>query len=144
MVAWKKFKERVFSSGIEAGLRQTAWKFLLGFYLYDSTLAERKALLTAKRVEYARMKSQWRTLNDEQASRSALRPCCLQNITSVTSNACKEMVLLQLQMSASAAALNGKQVTVHRFPQPQRPFQHAHKAAKSMFAAAKQLAAYQP
>lgn len=78
MVGWKKFKERVFSSGIEAGLRQTAWKFLLGFYLYDSTLAERKALLTAKRAEYARMKSQWRTLNDEQASRLALQPCCPQ------------------------------------------------------------------
>ena len=69
MVGWKKFKERVFSSGIEPSLRQTAWKFLLGFYSYDSTLAERRAQLASKRAEYARMKSQWRTLNDEQASR---------------------------------------------------------------------------
>jgi len=69
MVGWKKFKERVFSNGIEPSLRQTAWKFLLGFYSYDSTLAERRAQLASKRAEYARMKSQWRTLNDEQASR---------------------------------------------------------------------------
>ncbi|DBB08963.1 TPA: hypothetical protein ACH3X3_007597 [Trebouxia sp. C0006] len=71
MVGWKKFKERVFSSGIEPSLRQTAWTFLLGFYSYDSTLAERRAQLASKRAEYARMKCQWRTLNDEQASRNA-------------------------------------------------------------------------
>jgi hypothetical protein len=74
MVGWKKFKERVFSSGIEPSLRQTAWKFLLGFYSYDSTLAERRAQLASKRAEYARMKCQWRTLNDEQASRCAANP----------------------------------------------------------------------
>ncbi len=69
MVGWKKFKERVFSSGIEPSLRQKAWKFLLGFYPYNSTLAERSALCKAKKAEYLRMKSQWKTLNDEQASR---------------------------------------------------------------------------
>ena len=69
LVRWKTFKERVFSSGIEPSLRQLAWKFLLGFYPYDSTTAEREALLVAKTKEYGRMRSQWQTMNEEQASR---------------------------------------------------------------------------
>ena len=66
---WKTFKERVFSSGIEPDLRQVAWKFLLSFYPHDSTRAQREALVKAKDKEYARMRSQWQTLNEEQASR---------------------------------------------------------------------------
>lgn len=71
MVGWKTFKERVFSSGIEPSLRQKAWKYLLGFYAYDSTRADRRTLRRKKKAEYERMKAQWVTLNDEQASRFA-------------------------------------------------------------------------
>lgn len=69
MVGWKAFKERVFSSGIEPSLRQKAWKYLLGFYPFDSTRAERRSLRAKRRAEYARMKAQWATLNEEQTSR---------------------------------------------------------------------------
>ena len=69
LVGWKKFKERVFTSGIEPSLRQKAWKFLLGFYRYDSTRMERRALRKAKKAEYERMKAQWRTMNEEQTNR---------------------------------------------------------------------------
>lgn len=71
MVGWKTFKERVFTSGIEPSLRQKAWKYLLGFYSYDITRADRRTLRSKKKAEYARMKAQWSTLNAEQASRSA-------------------------------------------------------------------------
>lgn len=69
LVRWAAFKERVFSSGIEPSLRQLAWKFLLGVYPHDSTRQERAALLSKKVREYERMRAQWQTLNEEQASR---------------------------------------------------------------------------
>lgn len=69
LVRWAAFKERVFSSGIEPSLRQLAWKFLLGVYPHDSTRLERAALLSKKVREYERMRAQWQTLNEEQASR---------------------------------------------------------------------------
>lgn len=66
---WKAFKERVFSSGIEASLRQLAWKFLLGVFPPDSTRIEREAFLKDKNREYEILRSQWQTMNEEQASR---------------------------------------------------------------------------
>lgn len=60
----------MFSSGIEPSLRQQAWKFLLGVYPHDSTRLEREALLSKRNREYERMRSQWQTMNEEQASRS--------------------------------------------------------------------------
>ena len=71
LVRWDKFKERVFSSGVEPSLRQKAWKFLLGFYSHDSSRVERKALRKAKKEQYKNMKLQWKILecDEEQASR---------------------------------------------------------------------------
>lgn len=69
LVRWKAFKERVFSSGIEASLRQVAWKFLLGVFPPDSTRAERETFLKDKNCEYEILRLQWQTMNEEQASR---------------------------------------------------------------------------
>ena len=77
LVRWAAFKERVFSSGIEPSLRQLAWKFLLGVYPPDSTRLEREALLSKKNREYERMRSQWQTMNEEQASRSERQLHCM-------------------------------------------------------------------
>ncbi|KAL3149387.1 hypothetical protein ABBQ32_002188 [Trebouxia sp. C0010 RCD-2024] len=71
LVRWKAFKERVFSSGIEASLRQVAWKFLLGVFPPDSTRAERETFLKDKNCEYEILRLQWQTMNEEQASRNA-------------------------------------------------------------------------
>ncbi|KAK9814540.1 hypothetical protein WJX72_007608 [[Myrmecia] bisecta] len=71
LVDEKGFRQRVFYSGVEPGLRREAWKFLLGFYPMDSTAKQRAALLDAKRREYEQLKAQWTTITDAQAAMHA-------------------------------------------------------------------------
>ena len=65
-------RQRVFHSGVEPGLRKEAWKFLLGFYSFGSTHAERAGLRADKQAEYARLKAQWTSITEAQAARCAL------------------------------------------------------------------------
>lgn len=66
---WKVI--RMFLQGIEPSLRSEVWKFLLGYYPWESTLVERKELRDSKVEEYFRMKLQWRSLSNDQESRFA-------------------------------------------------------------------------
>ncbi|KAL8916297.1 MAG: hypothetical protein Q9172_006368 [Xanthocarpia lactea] len=54
-------KERVFFGGLDPtdGVRKEAWLFLLGFYAWDSTAEERKAVLHSKRDEFVKLKGAW-------------------------------------------------------------------------------------
>ena len=52
-------------------IRSEVWKFLLGYYPWESTLVERKELRDQKVEEYFRMKLQWRSLSAKQESRFA-------------------------------------------------------------------------
>ena len=54
-------KERIFHGGLDTGdgVRKEAWLFLLGVYEWDSTAAERKALINSKRDEFIRLKGAW-------------------------------------------------------------------------------------
>ena len=61
----------MFLQGIEPSLRSEVWKFLLGYYPWESTLVERKELRDSKVEEYFRMKLQWRSLSNDQESRFA-------------------------------------------------------------------------
>ena len=45
------------------------WKFLLGFYEWDSTAEERNRVRSEKVAEYHRMRSQWRSISVEQEER---------------------------------------------------------------------------
>eukprot|EP00252_Welwitschia_mirabilis_P020499 TRINITY_DN5046_c0_g1_i3.p1 TRINITY_DN5046_c0_g1~~TRINITY_DN5046_c0_g1_i3.p1 ORF type:complete len:672 (+),score=142.29 TRINITY_DN5046_c0_g1_i3:181-2196(+) len=65
----KAFRKRIFYGGIEHGLRQEVWKFLLGYYLFDSTYEERQHLSSTKREEYHVLKSQWQSVTPSQAKR---------------------------------------------------------------------------
>jgi hypothetical protein len=47
------------------------WKFLLGYYNFDSTHTMRKALVVKKREEYRVLKSQWQSVSEDQAKRFA-------------------------------------------------------------------------
>ncbi|CAM6103717.1 unnamed protein product [Calypogeia fissa] len=67
----KALKKRIFHGGLEPGLRPQVWKFLLGYFLFDSTYAEREVLVMQKREEYAVLKAQWQTVSEEQAKRFA-------------------------------------------------------------------------
>ncbi|KAM5132067.1 TBC1 domain family member 17 isoform 2-T2 [Mantella aurantiaca] len=65
-------KKRIFSGGLCSGLRKDAWKFLLGYYPWDSTAEERKALVRRKTDEYFRMKLQWKSVSEDQERRNCL------------------------------------------------------------------------
>ncbi|ONK78949.1 uncharacterized protein A4U43_C01F1330 [Asparagus officinalis] len=65
----KALRKRIFYGGVEHGLRKEIWKFLLGYYAYDSTFAEREYLAAVKKLEYETIKSQWQNISEAQARR---------------------------------------------------------------------------
>ncbi|PKA50622.1 hypothetical protein AXF42_Ash017961 [Apostasia shenzhenica] len=62
-------RKRIFYGGIEPNARKEVWKFLLGYYLYDSTYAEREYLDSVKKSEYDCLKSQWQSISTAQVRR---------------------------------------------------------------------------
>ncbi|XP_029015069.1 TBC1 domain family member 17 [Betta splendens] len=68
----EKIKELVFRGGITPSLRKEIWKFLLGFYPWNSTTKEREDMLRVKTDEYFRMKVQWKSVSEEQEMRNSL------------------------------------------------------------------------
>uniref|UniRef100_V9KEN0 TBC1 domain family member 15 n=1 Tax=Callorhinchus milii TaxID=7868 RepID=V9KEN0_CALMI len=68
----EELKRKIFRGGLSHNVRREVWKFLLGYYPWDSTTEERKALLKAKTDEYFRMKLQWKSVTEDQESRNSL------------------------------------------------------------------------
>ncbi|XP_036945827.1 TBC1 domain family member 17 [Acanthopagrus latus] len=68
----EKVKELVFKGGVTPPLRKEVWKFLLGFYPWNSTAKEREDILRVKTDEYFRMKVQWKSVSEEQEMRNSL------------------------------------------------------------------------
>ncbi|XP_074521317.1 TBC1 domain family member 15 [Halichoeres trimaculatus] len=64
-------KLSIFKGGLCHSLRKEAWKFLLGYFPWDSTLEERKTLQRNKTDEYFRMKLQWKSVSEEQERRNS-------------------------------------------------------------------------
>uniref|UniRef100_A0A8C7L231 TBC1 domain family, member 15 n=1 Tax=Oncorhynchus kisutch TaxID=8019 RepID=A0A8C7L231_ONCKI len=71
-----QLKKIIFKGGLCHAVRKEAWKFLLGYYPWDSTYDERKGQQRRKTDEYFRMKLQWKSVSEEQERRnSRLRDC---------------------------------------------------------------------
>uniref|UniRef100_A0A8C2D6C1 TBC1 domain family member 15 n=1 Tax=Cyprinus carpio TaxID=7962 RepID=A0A8C2D6C1_CYPCA len=68
----QKVKKLVFRGGIDPSQRKEVWKFLLGFYPWNSTTKEREDILRVKTDEYFRMKVQWKSVSEEQEMRNSL------------------------------------------------------------------------
>ncbi|XP_067087930.1 TBC1 domain family member 17 [Osmerus mordax] len=68
----QRIKDLVFRGGILPSLRKEVWKFLLGFYPWNSTALEREDILRKKTDEYFRMKVQWKSVSEEQEMRNSL------------------------------------------------------------------------
>uniref|UniRef100_A0A6Q2Y7F8 TBC1 domain family member 15 n=1 Tax=Esox lucius TaxID=8010 RepID=A0A6Q2Y7F8_ESOLU len=68
----QRIKELIFRGGITPSLRKDVWKFLLGFYPWNSTVKEREDILRKKTDEYFRMKVQWKSVSEEQEMRNSL------------------------------------------------------------------------
>ncbi|KAL5769038.1 hypothetical protein ACOSP7_015593 [Xanthoceras sorbifolium] len=62
-------RKRIFYGGVEHKLRREVWAFLLGYYAYDSTYAEREYLRSIRKSEYETLKHQWQSISPEQAKR---------------------------------------------------------------------------
>ncbi|KAL6102495.1 tbc1d17 [Pungitius sinensis] len=68
----EKIKEVIFKGGVSPALRKEVWKFLLGFYPWNSTFKEREDIVRIKTDEYFRMKVQWKSVSEEQEMRNSL------------------------------------------------------------------------
>ncbi|EHB12386.1 TBC1 domain family member 15 [Heterocephalus glaber] len=64
-------KQMIFRGGLSHSLRKQAWKFLLGYFPWDSTKEERTQLQKQKTDEYFRMKLQWKSISEEQEKRNS-------------------------------------------------------------------------
>ncbi|KAL9224437.1 hypothetical protein vseg_000467 [Gypsophila vaccaria] len=65
----KALRKRIFYGGVAHELRKEVWPFLLGYYDYNSTYAEREYLRTVKKQDYEIIKLQWQSIFPEQANR---------------------------------------------------------------------------
>ncbi|XP_067110606.1 TBC1 domain family member 15-like isoform X2 [Osmerus mordax] len=65
-----KLKHGIFRGGLSPGMRKEGWRFLLGYFPWDSTLEERTSLTRRKTDEYFRMKLQWRSVSEKQQRRN--------------------------------------------------------------------------
>lgn len=71
MVNVPQLKQAIFKGGLSHSVRKEAWKFLLGYFPWDSTAEERKSLQRNKTDEYFRMKLQWKSVSEEQERRNS-------------------------------------------------------------------------
>lgn len=62
-------KRVIFNGGIADPLRYEAWKYLLNYYPWESTHAERQDIKKTKVEEYFKMKLQWKSISAEQEAR---------------------------------------------------------------------------
>ncbi|XP_030070166.1 TBC1 domain family member 15 [Microcaecilia unicolor] len=66
-----RMKMLMFKGGLCHSLRKEVWKFLLGYFPWDSTKEERHTLQKRKADEYFRMKLQWKSVSEEQEKRNS-------------------------------------------------------------------------
>uniref|UniRef100_Q6DEX7 TBC1 domain family member 15 n=1 Tax=Xenopus tropicalis TaxID=8364 RepID=Q6DEX7_XENTR len=66
-----RIKNMIFKGGLCHALRKEVWKFLLGYFPWDSTREERAHLQKRKTDEYFRMKLQWKSVSEEQENRNS-------------------------------------------------------------------------
>ncbi|XP_054844294.1 TBC1 domain family member 15 [Eublepharis macularius] len=63
-------KQMIFKGGLCHALRKEVWKFLLGYFSWNSTREERTNVQKRKIDEYFRMKLQWKSISEEQEKRN--------------------------------------------------------------------------
>ncbi|KAM9313082.1 TBC1 domain family member 15 [Gastrophryne carolinensis] len=64
-------KNIIFKGGLCHAVRKEAWKFLLGYFPWNSTREERAQIQKRKTDEYFRMKLQWKSVSEEQEKRNS-------------------------------------------------------------------------
>ncbi|XP_048473661.1 TBC1 domain family member 17 isoform X1 [Rhincodon typus] len=69
--AVEELKKKIFKGGLCHSIRREVWKFLLGYYSWDSTAEERRTVVKQKTDEYFRMKLQWKSVTEDQERRNS-------------------------------------------------------------------------
>ncbi|XP_025420279.1 TBC1 domain family member 15-like isoform X2 [Sipha flava] len=64
-----KIKNIIFFGGCEHSIRHEVWKYLLGYYPWNSTRDQRLLIDKQQKIEYERMKVQWMNMSFDQVSR---------------------------------------------------------------------------
>lgn len=59
----------LFFKGVENSIRHEVWKYLLGYYPWNSTREQRILIDKHQKTEYERMKVQWMNMSSDQISR---------------------------------------------------------------------------
>lgn len=65
LLSLKEMKSRIFSRGLDIGVRKFAWPLLLGFLPFDSTFQERERFLERKKEEFERLKEDWKSKEEK-------------------------------------------------------------------------------
>ncbi|OQV22504.1 TBC1 domain family member 15 [Hypsibius exemplaris] len=65
-------KDIIFKGGVELTIRKHVWKYLLGYYDWNSTMEEREGKRNRLSEEYHRMKIQWSTISSDQEKRFSI------------------------------------------------------------------------
>ncbi|CAD5122514.1 DgyrCDS10937 [Dimorphilus gyrociliatus] len=65
----ENLKDIIFRGGVDHSIRKEVWKFLLGYYSWDSNYKSRSDQRKAKVDDYFRMKLQWKSISKEQETR---------------------------------------------------------------------------
>jgi len=67
-----QLKKLIFNGGVEPSIRIDVWKFLLGYYDWNSTYKARTEKRKTRVEDYYRMKLQWKSISDEQKQKFTL------------------------------------------------------------------------
>lgn len=60
---------KIYFKGCEHSIRHEVWKYLLGYYPWNSTREQRLFIDKHQKTEYERMKVQWMNMSSDQISR---------------------------------------------------------------------------
>ena len=60
------FSRKAYYNGFEGSIRTEAWKFLLGFYPFDSTLQDRADIFVQRQHDYSILKTEWITAQEQE------------------------------------------------------------------------------
>uniref|UniRef100_A0A6B2L5E7 Rab-GAP TBC domain-containing protein n=1 Tax=Arcella intermedia TaxID=1963864 RepID=A0A6B2L5E7_9EUKA len=59
-------KKKIFLGGLDPSIRAEAWKYLLDYYPWNSTKAERMSIIEEKKKIYEQVKNQWKSITPEE------------------------------------------------------------------------------
>jgi hypothetical protein len=70
IVQVSRLRQLVFSGGVDPSLRSEVWKYLLGYFPFETTFLEREVIRKERRVEYEALKARWKEVFEPSSASS--------------------------------------------------------------------------